>query len=295
MQISNARPLGEIQGVATANIQNTGDVGSIGNVIPEPFQSDRPSNAKPRKSRKELKGTAKTPNSKKVPGKSTAAPADAKKKKKENNRVARATALRKQFPTMENIPDSITPSQRKKLILRHTQNATGVLQPTHSAINEGPVDAAPVPSTQSAKSKKAENQEKQRKRAALLKQQYPDMKGIPQKVGIGTKKKLVAQYKATSSALSPSVTMPTSSNTVVRNGSSLNDLPRRLVPPAPALGKDPTLQFTLHETSTDYSATSDTKSQKPTTYKMAPLSEERRAEVARNLAAGSNDDPVMID
>lgn len=268
----------------------------MGNVIPEPLQSDHPSsNAKSRKSRKESKGTAVAPISKKVPSNSTAAPADAKKVKKEHARVARATALRKQFPTMEDIPNSITPSQRKKLILRHKQNATGVLQPTHSAINESPRDAGPVPTPQSAKSKKAANQEKQRKRAALLKQQYPDMKGIPPKIGQGTKKKLVAQYKATSSALAPSVPMPASSGPAARNDPSLNELSTRFVLPVPTLGKNPTVQLTLHETPTNSSATSNTKSSRPTSYKMAPLTEERRAEVARNFAAGSNDDPVMVD
>lgn len=265
----NVWPSSGMQGTATANMHNTGDATSISSVVAEPPHSDHPSNAK---SRKKAKHTGSTPTSKKAANVSTSTPADVKDFRKEQSSAARATALRKKFPTMQNIPNSITPGLRKKLILRHTQSATN-----HSATKEGPKDASSVPTTQAAKSIKATNDEKQRNRAALLKQQYPDMEGIPPKIGKGTKRKLVAQYSARTSALASAATMPTSSGTAKRNGPRLNDLPTRPVPLAST------------------SATFDPRPQRPTSYKMAPLTEERRAEVARNLAAGSNNDPVMID
>ena len=251
---------------------------SISSFIPEPPSSDHASKAKLNKKTKRLKKAASV---------STSTLNNADETTKRLSRVARAKALRKKFPTMQDIPDSITPSQRKKLILNHTQNPTGTLQPTHPATNEGLRDAGPAPNTQATKRKKATNDEKQRKRAALLKQQYPDMTGIPLKIGQGTKKKLVAQYKAGSTATAPSVVMPTSSGTAARTGPRLNELPKRTYP---------TRQFSrLNGTPANQAAASDLRSQRTTSYKMAPLSDERRAEVARNLAAGSNDDPVMID
>lgn len=266
---------------------------SISSVIPEPPQSDRPSN---KKARRKSKRTAQASISKKAAKVSTSTSADAKELRMEIGRVRRATALRKNFPTMQNIPSSITPAQKKKLILHHTQSANNTLQPTHSATTEAPRDAGPGPTMQSTKNRKATTLEKQRNRAALLKQQYPGMEGIPPKIGQGTKKKLIAQYKARSSAPAPTVTMPTSSGTAAVNDPRLNELPTRPVPPAPTPGTYPTRQFTrLNETPAISIATSDPRSQMSTSYKMAPLSEERRAEVARNLAAGSNDDPVMID
>lgn len=273
---------------------------SISNIIPEPSQSDHPTKAK---SKRRTKRTASNPDSKKAataststPANATSTPANAKKINKEKGGVARAIALRKKFPTIQNIPNSITPAQKKKLTLRYTQNSVATLQPTHSGTNEGPEDGGPAPTTYPRNSEKAANNEKQRKRAASLKQQYPDMEGIPSKIGQGTKKKLVAQYKAKSSGLAPSVTMPASSSKAARNGPRLNDVPSRPVPSAPISGTDPTSQSVrLHEIPANSSATSEPGSQRPTSYKMAPLSEERRAEVARNFAAGSNDDPVMVD
>ena len=266
---------------------------SISSVIPP--KSNHPKKAKPKKN---TKPKTPTPISKKV---AVTSIADSKLERKEKGEVARATALRKKYPSMQNIPNSITPAQKSKLIARYTnatrrtQNATGTstLQQTHSALNESPKDAGQAPTT------KLTNGEKQRKRAASLKQQYPDMKGIPPQVSQGARKKLVAQYKARSTAPAPSVsvtsmTMPTSSGNAARYGLGLNELPTRPVPPNSTSGTYATRQNT-HETPAGSSTNSDSRSQRPTSYKMAPLSEERRAEVARNLAAGSNDDPVMID
>ena len=266
---------------ANANMKIAVDAKSISSVVPEPPQSDHAPKKKPRK---KARRTDPTLTSKTTAGGS--APAESKETKKERSRIARATMLRKEYPLMQNIPKSITPSQRKKLILQHTQNAANMLQPTRLGTGEGPGAAD---ATQSKNEIKAVNKEKQRHRATLLKQQYPNMEGIPSKIGRGIRKKLIAQYNARSSALTPSVTMPTSSDTKL-------NLPTRSVPlPTANLGTNPTYQPTCSWLSTNPSVASASKPQKQTSNKMAPLSEERRAEVARNLAAGSNSDPVLID
>lgn len=229
----------EMQSTASASLQKAGDAKSISSVIAEYPQTDQPSNRKPRKKNKH---TAPNPDPKTAVSASTSTPAETRETKRERNRVARATALRKEYPTMQNIPKSITPAQKKRLILHHTQNATNTLQPAHSANIQGPSDAGPTPTTQSRNSKKAATKEKQKNRATLLKQQYPGMKGIPSKIGQGARKKLIAQYKARSSALAPSVTKPTSSGTTVRNTSHSGELPTRFVPPTTTSGMNATHQ-----------------------------------------------------
>lgn len=285
----NSWPSNGMHGTATANMQNTGDAMPISSVIPKPPQSNHPKKAK---SKKKTKGTAPTSTSKAADTLKANANREKKEERKEKTRVGRATMLRKQYPNMQNIPNSITPSQRKKLIALHTQNATdtSTLQQTQSATNKGPKDAGQAPTT------KLTATEKQRHRAASLKQRYPDMEGIPPKIGKGTGKKLIAQYKArsTAPAPAPSVTVPTSTGTAAKYSLQSNELPTRPVPPHSTSGTYATRQIS-RETLVGSSINSDSRSQRPTSYKMAPLSEERRAEVARNLAAGSNDDPVMID
>ena len=291
---SKVRLSSELESSAAANQQNTGDVMSISSVLPEAPQSDVPgdaisvSNQKPisqaRKRKKEAKKAAK------------AAAGGNASVKETISRKNRAIALRKAFPDMQNIPDSITPSQRKKLILNHTQNATTMVQPTHSRNNEGPKNAGVASTAQPESNFKARNSEKQRNRAVSLKKQYPGIGEIPSKIGKGTKKKLIAEFKARSTAQAPSVKGPKSSGTAAGNGHPLNELPTRLMPSDPKTGRYPTRQSTrAGQTTVTLSENSNPKPQRPASHKMAPLSKERLAEVARNFAAGSNDDPVMID
>lgn len=284
----NTRPLSGMHGTAAANMQGTGDAMSISSVVPEPPSPPQSKHKKKGRSKKDTKRIA--PTSTKATDPSETNEEREKREKLERLQAARATRLRKQYPTMQNIPNSINLSQKKKLIALHMQNATdtSTLQPTHSAANKNPKDAGQAPTRKSL----VEKQQKQR--AASLKQQYPRMQGIPSKIGKGTKKKLIAQYKADSKAPAPSATMPAPLGTAAKPSLRSDGLPTQAVPPNLASGTQATRQ-TAHETPAVSSANSDLRFQRPTSYKMAPLSEERRAEVARNLAAGSNDDPVMID
>ena len=294
MQWSNkVRLSSELESSAAANQQNTGDVMSISSVLPEAPQSDVPGDTTASLNQKPISNARKR---KKEAKKAAKAAAGGNEAVKETGRKNRAIALRKAFPDMQNIPDSITPSQRKKLILNHTQNATTMAQPTHSGNNEGPKNAGVASTAQPKSNFKARNSEKQRNRAASLKKQYPGIGEIPSKIGKGTKKKLIAEFKARSTAQAPSVKGSKSSGTAAGNGHPLNGLPTRLMPPDPGTGRYSTRQSTrAGQTTVTLSENSKPKPQRPASHKMAPLSEERLAEVARNFAAGSNDDPVMID
>ena len=222
-------PSNGMQSTVNATMQIAVDARSISSVVPEPPHSGRPSG---RKQRKKAKRSAQNSTSNTTAIVSTSAPANAKENRKELKRLTRAAALRKQYPTMRNIPKGITPSQRKKLILLHTQNSANMLQPNHSTA-EGSGEVDPTPTTQSKESMKAANKEKQKNRATLLKQQYPGMEGVPSKIGRGVRKKLIAQYKAKSSAVAPSATMPTSLD-------ARTDLPTRPVLPTSTSGMNPT-------------------------------------------------------
>ena len=293
---SKVRLSSELESSAAANQQNTGDVMSISSVLPEPPQSDVPGNAIAFLNKKPISKARKKKKETKKAAKASAGGKEAGKEKKEIGRKNRATALRKTFPDMQNIPESITPSQRKRLISNHFQKATSMVQPTHSGTNEGPKNAGLVSTAQPENRFKAMNSEKQRNRAASLKEQYPSIGEIPSKIGKGTRRKLVAEFNARLTAQAPSVRGPKSSGTAAGNGRPLNELPTRLMPPAPKTGRYSTRQSTrAGQTPVISSENSMPKPQRPASHKMAPLSEERRAEVARNLAAGSNDDPVMID
>lgn len=219
----NALPSNGVQSTSSTGMRTAGDAKSISSVIPEPPQSDRPTKRKPRN---KTKRTAPIPASKKAASGSAPTPADAKETKKEQKGIARAFKLRKEYPTMRNIPKSITPSQRKKLIFNHMQNAANTPQGAPSGTAEVPKDADP---TLTSQSRKAANKEKQMNRASLLKQQYPDMEGVPSRIGRGTRKKLVAQYQVKPSALAPSVTTSKSSDTIART-----NLPTRPVLPPTA-------------------------------------------------------------
>ena len=269
-------------------MQNTGDAKLISSVTLELPKSDQLTK---KKAKKKAKRKASSPISK--PAASISATIKTNKAKKDRSRMNRAIALRLEYPTMKNIPDSITPAQRKKLILHHSQNATNRLQPPPSAIPHLLTDNVPTSTTQSKTSTKITTKEKQRNRAASLKQQYPKMEGIPPKLGKGTRKRLIDQYNAGASALAPSVTMPTSSDVTAGSAPLLTELPRRPVPAGSNSG-----MRSRHSPPRFYansSGYSHPTSQRPTSNKMAPLSAERLAEVARNFATGSNDDPVMID
>ena len=231
----NVLTLNGIPTTVNADMKIAVDAKSISSVVPEPSRSGH---ASKKKLRKKTRRSDPTSASKATASIST--PAESKEAKQEESRipraVTRAAALRKQYPLMQNIPKSITQAQRKKLILQHTQNAANMLQPTPPSTAKGP-GAADAP--QSKNDMEAVNTEKQRKRATLLKQQYPDMKGIPSKIGKGRQKKLIAQYNAKSSALAPSVTMPKSCPKA--------NLPTRPVPLPPAVsGTSPTYKPTIY-------------------------------------------------
>ena len=266
-------------------MQKLGDAQSMSSVLAEPSQSNGPSKKKPRKKKKNAAST----------NTATSAPTSAITRKDERG-MRRAIRLRNDYPNMKNIPNSITLAQRKKLILDHTQNTANLLPPTHSATTQVTEDAGEILRTLPNNSRKLAIDEQQRTRATMLKMQYPNMKGIPAKIGKGTRKKLIDQFKAASKARAPSMTKPTSSKSTTRGAPNLNELPTRLGPAASTEGMNPISVYTQsHATLTGSLGPSNSASHEPTSHKMAPLSEERLAEVARNLAAGSNDDPVMID
>ena len=95
-------------------------------------------------------------------------------------------------------------------------------------------------------------------RACKLRKKYPDMGPIPEQIGPKMRQKLITEYNERKGV---------SRRSVVRKSNA----PSKRADPGPSL------------------------STRPISNRMAPLSDERRAEVARNLSGTSTDDPIDID
>ena len=206
-------PSSAIQYPTTASVQKTGNEKSTSTVmIPAPPQSHGPK-------KKSIKITA------------------TKKIKAEQKCERRALRLRNDYPTMKDIPKGVTVAQAKQLTLDHKRNSINVLQPTPSANTAGAKDAylTKSKSEKVAPPKRITAKEKRRNRAARLKQQYPDMKGIPDKIGKKSMRKLVDQYKAGPTAPAPPVSKPKTSSKKARSGPHSKGLPTRSTGPGATL------------------------------------------------------------
>ena len=210
-------------------------------------------------------------------------------------------------------------------------NATPADPPSVVAANMQNVEALPKSNGPGPKATKAQEQElqAQKYRALSLRRQYPDMKDIPAEVSKQQKKRLIQRYeqekKATglsrelwggTSAASRSAkpkkreatkgkkkgsaqvkaNLPTSSGTVPTNVSepgitsiSVANLPPRPAPKVQKRAARRNLRKKQHPTSQNPNVVSQPSN------KMAPLTDARRAEVARNLKGLTHNDPINVD
>ena len=209
-------------------------------------------------------------------------------------------------------------------------NATPADPPTVVAANMQNVEALPKSNGPGPKAIKAEEQElkSQIDRAHSLRRQYPDMKDIPAEVSKQQKKKLIQRYEQEKKATGLSrelwggtagarksakpkkyeakgkkkgsaqlkANLPTSSGSVPTNVSEpgITSISAANLPPRPA----PKVQ--KRAARRDFRKKQHTTSQNPNivsqpSNKMAPLSDARRAEVARNLKGLTHNDPINVD
>ena len=213
-------------------------------------------------------------------------------------RRSRAKSLRKQYPDMKNIPEEITKQQKKRLIKQYNDQTS-----TTKANNVGGSAGVQVSRNTNPAQLSAEEaiHRKQSERAARLKREHPEIaRLIPSKIGKKASKSIIDKQGASTS------TGPLVSRA---SGQARATLPRRPASPAHTQGTYPTRQATaLHGLPNGISRDSNALQSVPNgwsgntsarnpkwTNKMAPLSDERRAEVARNLSGLSQDDPINID
>lgn len=154
----------------------------------------------------------------------------------------RAAELKAKYPDMK-VPNRVSLKREQQLIAEH-----------HAGRKQ--------------KSKKS-NEEKKKNRALRLKKKYPDMENIPDGITPAERRAFVAAYEERKSAEQRA---PVQSQSV-----HPTQLPQRPV-------------LSSYQPFPDSNLRS-----RPVSNKMAPLSDERRAEVARNLSGHSNDDPINLD
>lgn len=210
----------------------------------------------------------------------------------------RAAALKKKYPDMKGIPSKIGRGSRTKLIAKYRAN--------RARIPETEEPAHPVaPSTRSSAIKKAQVTKPTKKgqaRARALKKEYPHMKNIPDSINRSLRHKLIHDHLSqTIGALPPAyLSQPPNAlppNTLQNTAKHIahpreerarpHQIPQHPSYPAEQRQQinSPPRQILHHEGDTG----------RPMSNKMAPLSDERRAEVARNLEGTSNDDPINLD
>lgn len=209
----------------------------------------------------------------------------------------RAAELKRKYPDMEGIPMRIGHGTKAKLISSYRAGqgrSTEAVEPALSI----------APSNGSLTAKTAQLTKPTRKgqaRARALKKEYPGMSNIPNSIGTNEVKKLIkdhlsrkpASLPPTYLSQNPQALSPNPLEKVIKHvapsgkgSAGLVQMPQHSSYPADQrqLMNPPTRQILHQQTSG-----------KPISNKMAPLSDERRAEVARNLEGTSNDDPINLD
>ena len=212
-------------------------------------------------------------------------------------------------------------------------NATPADPPSVVAAKMQIVEALPKSNGLDPEAAKAQDQELQalKDRALSLRRQYPDMKDIPTEVSKQQRKSLIQSYEQEKTATGLSrelwggssgarksakakpksyeakkgkkkgsaqlkANLPTSSGTVPTNGSepdiksiSAANLPPRPAPKEQKRAARRNPRKKQHTTSQNLNVNSQPSN------KMAPLSDARRAEVARNLKDLTHNDPIIVD
>lgn len=195
----------------------------------------------------------------------------------------RAARLRAQYPDMEEIPDCVSRPQEVKLVAKHVANGGRPAQMKPAApknlpkaqlpkahLPKGQLPKGQLPKGQLSKGQLSKGQpSKGESRAHGLKRSFPDMVNVPKSISKKQRQSMVESYKAVKKAAPQDTTQ-------MQNG-QLTQLPERPVP-------TPQQPFPRRDIE-----------KRPVSNKMAPLSNARRAEVARNLSGNSNDDPIALD
>lgn len=189
------------------------------------------------------------------------------------------------------------------------------------------VEALTKPNGPHPKATKTQKQELQARkaRALSLRRQYPDMKDIPAEVSKQQKKRLIQSYEQEKRSMGPGQEIPggasaakqptksktqeatrgkkkgsarakanppTSSGTVLNNV-NVSNAAHQASRPVPKVHKRAPRGAPPHKNQHGTSQDPNVVSQ--SSNKMAPLSDERRAEVVRNLKGFTHNDPINID
>lgn len=186
------------------------------------------------------------------------------KAKGKGKSAKRAASFKARFPDIEGIGLKLSKKKKQKLEADRATRAGQSAQHGHLT--------QPIQSPHLVQGAPSAELSKGQKRAAELRATYPDIRGVPNTIGTKKKKTLIDQHQK----------MLIEQHRVREAQQTSN--PTR---PAPTNGSHPTRQLSRPHQNPGRS--------RPASNKMAPLSDERRAEVARNLGGTSNDNPINLD
>jgi len=228
-------------------------------------------------------------NGKKVPTKTE------RKEALQQKQAKRAEELKAKYPDMKRIPPRIGHGMKAKLIAEYRANharITEAAQPELSA-------AASNGALTEEMAQLTEPTTKGQARARALKRACPGMRNIPDSIGKSLRQKLINAHLSQNPGTLPPAYLSQKPNALPpktvqkgakqvappeRKSARLAQMPKRSSNPA-GQHQQPTHQYLHHQGSIGRRVGN----------KMAPLSDERRAEVARNLEGTSNDDPINLD
>lgn len=202
-------------------------------------------------------------------------------RKKQASRVAE---LKRICPDMKGIPTKLGAKRKAKLIAEY-QNRTARAAETASP---APLPAASGGSQIVGTADRKTPTKKGRSRARALRKEYPDMRNIPDSIDGVLRHKLIKDHLSRQPSILPPKPREKVGKHVVPPRKESARLPSKpqdtsYLPEQRQQIKPPTGKLFQRNAT------------RPISSKMAPLSDERRAEVARNLKGTSNDDPINLD
>ena len=144
-------------------------------------------------------------------------------------------------------------------------------------------------------------------RAKTLREKCPDMEGIPEEISKMDYKQLIAAYQeqnyisengVAAKAINSIELKQRASHKKVRRAAkqfAKENIPIQLHQSPKSAKEQSNYPLRSHAATARGLATRSSPKTRPASNKMAPLSDARRAEVARNLSGASNNDPIALD
>lgn len=205
-------------------------------------------------------------------------------RKKQASRVAE---LKRICPDMKGIPTKLGAKRKTKLIAEYQNRIARAAETASPAPLPAPLPAASGGSQIVGTADRKKPTKKGKSRARALRKEYPDMRNIPDSIDGVLRHKLIKDHLSRQPSILPPKTREKVGKYVVP--------PRKESARPASKPQDTSYLPERQQIKPPTGKLFQRNAARPTSSKMAPLSDERRAEVARNLKGTSNDDPINLD